>query len=197
MIDNIIIDFQTIHDTFRPKVIRYMAHLVNNEESEDLTQEVFIKVSKALESFRGESSVSTWIYRIATNVGIDRIRRKSSHQAQKIDYQDNAICGAEEDVDIWTNKKTLSIEDQLIREEMCQCLQGYIEILPLNYRSVIVLSDLEGLSNNEVAETLGVSIETVKIRLHRGRSKLRKELETHCGGYRDGRNKLAWDGRIL
>jgi RNA polymerase sigma-70 factor (ECF subfamily) len=196
MADNTL-DFQSIHDTFRTKVVRYMAHLINDEESEDLTQEVFIKISKALESFRGESSVSTWIYRIATNVGIDRIRRKSPLQVTGAKDQDGFINGSKEDVDIWTNETTPSIEEQLIREEMWQCLQRYIEIIPLNYRSVIVLSDLEGFSNNEIAEILGISIETVKIRLHRGRSKLRKELETHCGGYRDARNKIKWDGRIL
>ena len=61
------IEFQKVHDTFRLKIYRYLSRLVGEHEAEDLTQEVFLKVSQALGNFRGESKLSTWIYRIATN----------------------------------------------------------------------------------------------------------------------------------
>jgi len=62
-----ILDFQKIHDEFRPKIERYLVRLVGEYEAEDLTQDVFIKISRALQTFRGESQLSTWIYRVATN----------------------------------------------------------------------------------------------------------------------------------
>jgi RNA polymerase sigma-70 factor (ECF subfamily) len=80
---------------------------------------------------------------------------------------------------------------------MWGCLRNFVDKLPANYRTVIVLSVLEEMKNNEIAEILGVSLETVKIRLHRGRTKLRKELMTHCGLSRDMRNEISWDGERI
>ena len=71
-------EFQSIHDRFRPRVLRYLARLVGEAEAEDLTQSVMLSVSEGLPAFRGESSVSTWIYRIATNAALDRLRRKTA-----------------------------------------------------------------------------------------------------------------------
>jgi RNA polymerase sigma factor (sigma-70 family) len=79
-------------------------------------------------------------------------------------------------------KKPL-IEKELIRDEMNHCIRGYIEKLPEDYRIALVLSEYEGLTNREIAEILGVSLDTIKIRLHRAKEKLRKELEEHCEFY--------------
>ena len=76
---------------------------------------------------------------------------------------------------------------------MNKCIRDFIEELPENYRTVVVLSELEGLKNTEIAEILGVSLDTIKIRLHRARAKLKKELETHCDFYRDEGNEFACD----
>jgi RNA polymerase sigma-70 factor (ECF subfamily) len=76
---------------------------------------------------------------------------------------------------------------------MNKCIRDFVENLPASYRSVIVLSELEGFKNDEIAEILGVPLHTIKIRLHRARAKLRKELETHCSFYRDDQNELACD----
>jgi RNA polymerase sigma factor (sigma-70 family) len=70
-------DFQSLHDQFRPRVLRYLTRLVGEGDAEDLTQAVMLKVSRALPEFRGDSSVSTWIYRIATNTALDKARRKT------------------------------------------------------------------------------------------------------------------------
>jgi RNA polymerase sigma-70 factor (ECF subfamily) len=76
---------------------------------------------------------------------------------------------------------------------MNDCIRNFVEKLPENYKTVLVLSELEGLQNQEIAEILGLTLDTVKIRLHRARGKLKKELETHCNFYRDERNELACD----
>lgn len=71
------LDFKEIHDTYAPKIKLYLAKLAGDDEAEDLAQETFSKVSRSLNNFRGQSSLSTWIYKIATNIAIDRIRKTS------------------------------------------------------------------------------------------------------------------------
>ena len=190
------LEFQEIHDIFRPKIHRYLTRLVGEHEAEDLTQEVFAKVNQALKTFRGESQLSTWIYRIATNAAFDRLRSPSFRRmVQKRSANDSIAIGEidPEDKDVWTGEKTPSLETSLIRKEMNECIRNFVENLPAEYRAVIVLSELEGLKNREIAEILGATLDTVKIRLHRARAKLKKELETHCSFYRDERNELACD----
>lgn len=190
------LEFQEIHDTFRPKIHRYLTRLVGEHEAEDLTQEVFVKVSQALKTFRGESQLSTWIYRIATNAALDRLRSPSFRQMVQKRLANDSIALAEiepSDKDVWTGEETPSLETSLIRKEMNECIRNFIENLPTDYRTVVVLNELQELTNNEIAEILGLSLDVVKIRLHRARARLRKELETHCSFYRDERNELACD----
>lgn len=180
------LEFQEIHDVFRPKIYRYLSRMVGENEAEDLTQEVFIKVNQGLRNFRGESKLSTWLYRIATNAAVDRLRspsfqraiqEKLSSESNKNDEVDSAETSAFE------GEKQPPIEQDLIRMEMNQCIRDFIEKLSEIYRTVLVLGDLEGLENKEIADILGISLGTVKIRIHRAREKLRKELEQHCQAY--------------
>ena len=185
-------EFQKIYDSFRPKILRYLTRLVSEYEAEDLTQEVFVKINQALKTFRGESQLSTWIYRIATNVALDRLRSPSFQRMVQKRASNNLIAeGKIETKGLWTGEKTLSVEQQLIRQEMHSCIRKMVENLPENYRTVLVLSEFEELKDQEIAEILGLSLNTVKIRLHRARAQLRKELETHCNFYHDERNELA------
>ena len=180
------LEFQKVHETFRPRIHRYLTRLVGENEAEDLTQEVFVKVARALENFRGESTLSTWLYRIATNAAMDRLRSPSFQRiAQSGLSVDSSETGEAEveDRDVWTGDKTPSVEQQLVRREMNECIRDFIEKLPEAYRTVLVLGELEGLRNKEIAEILGVTLDTVKIRLHRAREKLKEELVTHCDSY--------------
>jgi RNA polymerase sigma-70 factor (ECF subfamily) len=172
-------EFQRIYRAFQPKIHRYMVRLVGEYEAEDLTQEVFVKVNKALESFRGESKLSTWIYRIATNAAMDRLR-SPSFQKESSHKSIGPGEGEVGDEDAGTGKKKLSVELQLFRKEMNECLRSVIDNLPENYRSVLVLIELQEFSNKDVAEILGISLGTVKIRIHRARKKLKEELILHC-----------------
>lgn len=170
--------------------------LVGNQEAEDLTQEVFVKVSKALPAFRNESQLSTWMYRIATNTAIDRMRNPSFQQetAQEPEVcslRAGGITAGGENASLL--QKTFSLEDQVIHEEMNACIRGVIQHLPENYRTVVILSELEGLKNKEIAEILEVSLDVVKARLHRGKTRLKKELLQHCNFSWDERNELICD----
>ena len=166
--------------------MRYLARLVGEGEAEDLTQTVMLKVSRSLPDFRGESSVSTWIYRIATHVALDSLRRKRIATLSESD-------SAPDEGEVPAGAQAASVETAAIREEMNACIREFIERLPETYRTVMVLSELEGFRDREIAAILGLSLETVKIRLHRARGKLRKDLGAGCRFYRNADNDLACD----
>jgi len=190
------VKFHEIHDTFRPKILRYLTNLVGRPDAEDLTQEVFVKVNQALKTFRGESQLSTWIYRIATNVALDKLRSPSFRQTGGKSLSGDSIGEGEIEImdkNPWTGENTPSIETSVVRKVMNQCIRGVVEKLPESYRTVVVLSELEGFRDDEIAEILGVSLNTAKIRLHRSRARLKKDLEAHCNFYRDERNEFACD----
>jgi RNA polymerase sigma-70 factor (ECF subfamily) len=176
--DSDTLEFEKIHEDFRPKIQRYLARLVGEAEAEDLTQEVFVKVSRGLPNFKGDSQLSTWIYRIATNAAIDSMRKSSflEDARQELFDESNEIQGR----DLWTGEEPPSLEQRLLRRQRYECFIEFVQDLPLNYRTVVVLSELEELKDSEIAEILGLSLEVVKMRLHRGRVRLLQELKAHC-----------------
>lgn len=180
------LDFKTVHDQFRPRVRRYLTRLVGEAEAEDLTQSVMLRVNEGLSGFRGDSSVSTWIYRIATNAALDKLRRRRLQPLIETGHE-----FAEDDLPPDTQCE--SGETAAIRAEMSACIGEFVARLPENYKTVMVLSELEGFKNDEIAAMLGLTLETVKIRLHRARAKLRKDLEAGCTFYRDDSAELACD----
>jgi RNA polymerase sigma-70 factor, ECF subfamily len=184
-------DFRKIYDDFRPRILRYLTRLVGDSEAEDLTQEVFVKIDRGLKTFRGESQISTWIYRIATHAALDKFRGRSSRERQGKRASTPPIEEAGEA--IWTDDEKAPAEQKVIRDQMNGCIREIIDTLPANYRSAIVLSEMEGLKDGEIAEVLGIHLQTAKMRLHRGRAMLKKELSTACVFYRDERNELACD----
>lgn len=171
------LDFQTIYEIFQSQIYRHVTRIVGAQDAEDVTQEVFAKVNRELSRFRGESQLFTWIYRIATNAAWDWLRSPSFQRTVLIE------AGAPD--------KAPSVEEHLVRMETNQCIRYFVDCLPVNYRTVLVLIELEGLKNREVAEIFGVSLGSVKINLHRAKAKLKKELDTHCTIYSDERNELT------
>jgi len=97
------------------------------------------------------------------------------------------------DRNVWTGEARPETDLQLIRQEMNSCIRDYIEQLPEDYRTALVLSEIEGFKNREIAEILGVNLDTVKIRLHRARGRLKESLGRHCQFYLDERSELACD----
>jgi RNA polymerase sigma-70 factor (ECF subfamily) len=187
-------DFPAIYAEHYPKITRYLRRLVGDADAEDVAQEAFVKISRSLNSFRGESKLSTWIYRIASNTATDHFRRTSSkgisqqwddaEDGDMVSYDDLAVDGA-------------PLHDTLlIRKDMNECIRGLVDSLPEKYRAVLVLADLEELANGEISEVTGMSLDTVKIRLHRARLQLKKKMDQACLLYRDGRNELSCDRKL-
>ena len=172
------LDFQQIHADYRPRIQRYLTRLVGEFEAEDLTQEVFLRVNRALPAFRGESSLQTWIYRIATNATLDRMRQPSFKQAAPADAEAAEI--EVEERDVWSGEPAPSLEQRVFSQQELDCFCDFLEKLPQAYRLVVALNQLGEFTAREIADLLGLSLDVVKIRLHRGKARLLKELKAHC-----------------
>jgi RNA polymerase sigma-70 factor (ECF subfamily) len=151
--------------------------LGQRQDAEDVTQQTFLSVIEHLEQFRGESSVLTWVLRIATNHALQVLRRKRSQSALSLDTlmsetEDRAPLPHPEYIAQWRNDPQRLAQDQEVRQLIEQALHE----LDDKYRLVFVLRDIEGLSVRETAAILGISESNVKVRLLRARLQLRERL---------------------
>jgi len=146
--------------------------LGNSQEAEDISQETFLRVYANLDRYDDQHKFSTWIYRIATNLCIDRIRKK------KADFSLDESWNADEGID-WYSKipnYDKSPEEEAIVNEEQEIIHNAILNLPPKYRVIMTLKYVEELSVQEISEVVNLSVATVKTRLHRGREYLRKQL---------------------
>ncbi|MGD9228511.1 MAG: sigma-70 family RNA polymerase sigma factor, partial [Desulfobacterales bacterium] len=189
------IDFKETYQEFQPKIHNYLTRLLGPHEAEDITQEVFEKVNRKLKTFKGESKFSTWLYRIATNAAFDRLRSAPfKHASQHISLENSAEA---EDKNVWSSRREIAIDQNVIRKEMSACVREYVDKLPPGHRTVLILSEIEGFKKKEIADILQISIENVKIRLHRARAGLKKELNNGCDFYQNEQGTLACDRKPI
>ncbi len=181
-------ELETVLGEYLPKIRRYLTRLVGADEAEDLAQETVLKVARAFQDFDRRSRLSTWIYRIATNTAVDQLRSLSYRNAKSMTSEDEL---AAEDQSVFRTRKVLPTDQQVIEQEMNSCIRDFVDHLPEQYRTVLVLSEFECLKNVEIAAILGITLDTVKIRLHRARTRLKKELERGCDFYRTDGSQLA------
>lgn len=146
--------------------------LRNPEDAEDVLQDTFLRAYRGLKSFQGNSTFSTWIYRIAANSALMRLRKK---QLPTVSIEDADERDTPLNIVDW---KPGPVE-QLLTEETREIMEQAIEALPPEFRQVFILRDVEELSNAEVAEVLDLSVAAVKSRLHRARLKVRNRLIAH------------------
>ncbi len=190
--------FLDIYEQYYTKILRYLTSLTDHQEAEELAQITFEKINRSLGSFKGESKLSTWIYRIATNTALDRL--KSSHYKHSHSGPQTILAlyepGTESTISEHTDTPR-STDEKIIRGEMSECIREFIDKLPPDYRTVIILNELEGFANKEISQILQISLETTKIRLHRARAKLKKSLESSCDFHHDYNSGLACDRKQL
>jgi RNA polymerase sigma-70 factor (ECF subfamily) len=182
--------FAEVHDSNREKILSYLHRMTRDRPlAEELTQETFLRASKALPSFRGEAKVSTWLYRIATNLYLDWRKAPGGGAAPELLLDPEELTDTSD-----AEADAPRLPDQLFEDsEMGKCVREFVDELPADHRAVIVLHDLEGLKNREIAEIVGCSLETVKIRIHRARRVLRETLTEGCDFYQDDRSVLRCD----
>lgn len=166
-----------LFSSYRTRIRRYIGTMVRDpDDADDLTQDVFVQAHRRLGSLRDPDAAVSWLYRIATNLAYDRFRKWSRQPtARLLDLADEAEArpAAEHDSEP-------SVGRVLEQAEMSGCVRRYLDELSDSYRNAILLHDLEGLTNVEIAEMLGISLDAVKIRLHRARRELERALAAHC-----------------
>jgi RNA polymerase sigma-70 factor (ECF subfamily) len=150
-----------------------MSFVKDETEAEDVAQEAFLKAFRNLASFRGESKFSTWLISITLNEARRRLRRQSAARMESLDEPPEE--GGKVSPALLRDWREIPSE-ALERREMRALLQSAIENLSPLYREVLVLRDIEELTIEETAGTLAISISSVKVRLHRARIMLQKEL---------------------
>ena len=185
------INFSDIYKEFYPKITQYLTRLVGEHEAEDVAQVVFEKVNSNLPTFKGKSKISTWMFKIATNAALDRLRSPSYKRSPSGPLAPIHLQKVENIT--MAGNKPAPPDRKVIRDEMSDCIREFVDRLPPDYRTIITLNELEGFSNREIAEILDISLETAKIRLHRARAKLKESLESGCDFYLDESSELACD----
>ncbi|GAO01275.1 RNA polymerase sigma factor [Anaeromyxobacter sp. PSR-1] len=182
------LSIEALPERYGERIHRYLERLVGTTDADDLAQDVFEKAQRAVGTFRGGSRVLTWLYRIATNAAIDRLRTAERNlevalhddEADPFDAARSAEAAHER-----------SLDGELDRTRMRACILDVVEQLPTSQRAAILLGELRGFSDRELADALGVSLGAAKIRLHRARRALKAALEGACTFERDEQNEFA------
>jgi RNA polymerase sigma-70 factor, ECF subfamily len=165
--------FEDVVMFYQDKIYQHCLRMVGNQhEAEDIAQEAFIRAYINIHSYDERRKFSTWLYRIATNLTIDRLRKR------KPDYYLDAEVKGTDGLDMYSQLAADEKlpEDELEGLELQTYIQKQIAELPSKYRSIIMLRYLEDFSLQEISEILDIPIGTVKTRIHRGREALRKKL---------------------
>ncbi len=181
------------HDLIRPHersvYIMALSLLHNEADAEDAAQEAFLKAFRNLAHFRGESKFSTWLVSIALNEARSRLRSKKTMKMESLDEpmegQGHVSPALLRD---WREIPSEVLE----RQEFRLLLQQAITDLPLIYREIFLLRDVEELSVNESAEVLGITIASAKVRLHRARIMLQKKLVPQLKKANPKRRWFSW-----
>lgn len=185
-------DFSQVYEAYHDKVVGYASKLLGRDAADDVSQEVFVKIDRSLGSLADPSKLASWIYAITLNTVRDAARKRASAPDRA-----SSSAGLErEDKDIESpitriaDPRLRTPEEDAIRNEMVACYLDYVRRLPPTYYEVYVLSEFEHLSNEDIAHRLSLSLGTVKIRLHRARTKLNEELRRNCRCYHNERGEL-------
>jgi RNA polymerase sigma-70 factor (ECF subfamily) len=171
---------EALMDAYAARVYR-LAHGVtrNPADAEEVVQDVFLTVAGKIAEFEGRSALSTWIYRITVNTALNKRRGKRSEV--EVSLEEHLPTFGEDghregDRSLLLTDWSRTPENELLSGEGRAAVRRAIDALPHHYRAVLILRDVEGVSNEEAAEVLGESVASVKSRLHRARQALREQL---------------------
>jgi RNA polymerase sigma-70 factor (ECF subfamily) len=177
---------QDLADRYRPRISQLaMRYMKNREDAEEVTQDVLLKVYRKVDAFRGDSALSSWIYRITFNTAMSRLRtnraeRAAGHERERLlasEHQGEESAARREPAD-WQHMP----DEELLRAQLRDAVAEAIDELPEIYRVPVVLRDIEGLTTEEASTRLNVKDQTLKSRLHRGRMLLRERLQVFTNG---------------
>ena len=178
--------FRALYASNQARIRGLLNRMVGPQDAEDLTQVTFAKAAQALPTFRGEADVSTWLHRLAVNTALDWLRSRPAHEAAlTVPLPEPS---AEDAADALTQAAVIdpapSPEQELAHKDTHACIRGEIAKLPGPYRDVLMLSFLGELSDDEIADALGITVGNAKVRLHRAKQDFKKIIEQRCDIYR-------------
>lgn len=162
-----------------PEILRHRDALLGHirsivreaAEAEDVLQETLVRAHQTIEQLREESALASWLFRIATHISLDHVRQRS----RKPKGEEFEVDEVQQDEDI-----APSLQGLMEQREMSACVQRFLLDLPADYRTAILLHDLEGLTAIEIAAALEISVANAKVRLHRARERLKEALLGGC-----------------
>ncbi|MBU1567552.1 MAG: RNA polymerase sigma factor [Proteobacteria bacterium] len=174
-------DYYSIVEQYQNVVRKFINMTVNDQwVADDLTQETFIKAYKSIDSLEDISKIKSWLIRISYNLCLDHFKTASKNKFDSFDSIEEVFSSS-----------ILPMGKQLERNEMSQCVQKKMLLLPQSYRTILCLFDIAGLSHSEIAEVLDVNVGNVKVRLHRARREMKEILKEHCNFGNDYRAVLT------
>ncbi|MGK7345514.1 MAG: RNA polymerase sigma factor [Candidatus Nitrospinota bacterium M3_3B_026] len=184
--------FERLVRKYETRIYNHCLKFLNNQEdAEDVLQETFLQVHRSLNSFRGDSAFSTWLFKIATNGCLMKIRKTKKVDLVSIDKPidfDGSLLQRE--IVDWSKNPSLLHGNDEIRK----ALDSMISLLPEDKRVVLILKDVEGFSNLEISQILGMTVAAVKSRLHRARLAMRDALSRYFDGTLEI-SKMGKDGQ--
>ncbi|MDI3516340.1 MAG: hypothetical protein PWP09_406 [Thermotogota bacterium] len=167
--------FERFFYEYAPRIGSIAKSYLGTDDVDDIVQEVFIHILKGIKRFRGESKLSTWLYRITINVCNDFLKKRKRHIEELVDF------GDEEEPPYFEPASDTDVVKEVLEELSMDAMNRIMEKLSPSDRLLITMRDVDGLSYEEMANILGVPIGTVKSRLHYARGKLRKLLQGKDG----------------
>jgi RNA polymerase sigma-70 factor (ECF subfamily) len=174
--------FDALVAAYERKIFNLIYRFLGNyEEAADLTQETFISAYKSFDRFRGDARVYTWLYQIAINHCRNRLRQRGRVRMINVESLDQPrdweedVNASVRDIADTTYAPHAALEEKELREKILAA----VESLPPDYREIVILREIHGLSYNEIAETARLSLDNVKTRLSRARAMLRRKLEPY------------------
>jgi RNA polymerase sigma-70 factor (ECF subfamily) len=170
--------FAELVELYKDKIFHLGYRMLNQkQEAEDVVQETFLRVYTNLDRYDENQKFSTWIYRIATNLCIDRLRKRKPSYSIDAEMTD----GEGTDWHAMLASSDAGPDEELILSETQQNIREAIQSLPDKYKSVVILRYLHDMSLQEIGDVLEMPVTTVKTRVHRGREFLRKKLDSEYG----------------
>lgn len=173
---------ETVFREHAPRIYHIARRMLNNDaDAEDVTQDVLLQVIRKLDTFRGDAQLSTWLHRVTVNAALAfREKRANRQKHETTDAAPEVLETAPANAAV--KRWNVGPDEPVLEAEQTAAIEKAIGDLPGPFRDVYVLADVEGLPNNEIAESLGLSVPAVKSRLHRARLRMRDSLAPHFEG---------------
>jgi RNA polymerase sigma-70 factor (ECF subfamily) len=148
----------------------------NRDDADDLTQEAYLRAYRSFDKYDRALPFENWFFRILSNLFVDKLRRKPKQTPLSLD-QSLTNADGDDDFTLEVPDEASNPETQLLKDVLNEKLQNALAALPRDFRTAVLLCDVEGLSYEEIAKAMNTSIGTVRSRIHRGRLMLRKHME--------------------